>query len=46
MRETRCLSHAWALLTRDRSWYALVLTLSVYMLVPVVGWLVVLGYEM
>ena len=46
MRETRYLSHAWALLTRDRGWYALVLTLSVYMLVPVAGWLVVLGYEM
>ena len=46
MRETRYLSHAWGLLTRDRGWYTLILTLSVYMLVPVAGWLVVLGYEM
>ena len=46
MRETRYLSHAWGLLTRDRGWYTPILTLSVYMLVPVVGWLVVLGYEM
>ena len=46
MRETRYLSHAWALLTKDRGWYTLVLALSVCMLVPVVGWLVVLGYEM
>lgn len=46
MRETRYLSHAWGLLTRDRGWYTPILTLSVYMLVPVAGWLVVLGYEM
>ena len=46
MRETRYLSHAWGLLTRDRGWYTPILTLSIYMLVPVVGWLVVLGYEM
>ena len=43
-RKDRYLSRSWALLTRQRGWIKPVLLLTVCMLVPVVGWLGVLGY--
>ena len=45
MRDTRYLSHAWALLTRDRGWPMVVLMLFSCAFVPVVGWAFALGYE-
>mgnify|MGYP000843748147 FL=1 len=45
MRDTRYLSHAWALLTRDRGWPVVVLMLFSCAFVPVVGWAFALGYE-
>jgi len=43
MRDTRYLSHAWALLTRDRGWPVVVLMLFSCAFVPVVGWAFALG---
>ncbi len=43
-RKDRYLSRSWALLTSQRGWIKPVLLLTVCMLVPVVGWLGVLGY--
>ena len=44
MSEAGYLSRAWSLLVRDRGWPAVVLTLCVCALVPVVGWAFALGY--
>lgn len=43
-RRDRYFARAWALLTRDRGWIKPVLVMTVALLVPVVGWLGVMGY--
>ena len=45
MQETRYFSHAWALLTKDKGWPKVIVMLALWMLIPIVGWLWVLGYE-
>ena len=44
MSEEGYLSDAWSLLVRGGGWPAVVLTLCVCALVPVVGWAFALGY--
>lgn len=43
-RRDRYFARSWALLTRDRGWIKPVLVMTVALLVPIVGWLGVLGY--
>ena len=43
-RKDRYFSRAWALLTQQRGWIKPVLVLTVCLLVPIVGWLGVIGY--
>lgn len=43
-RRDRYFSRSWALLTRDKGWIKPVLVMTVALLVPVVGWMGVLGY--
>lgn len=45
MQETKYFSHAWALLTKDKGWPKVIVMLTLWMLIPIVGWLWVLGYE-
>lgn len=45
MQETKYLSHVWAQLTEDKGWITTILMLSVCMLLPVVGWIWIIGYE-
>ena len=44
MSEEGYLSDAWSLLVRGGGWPAVVLTLCVCALIPVVGWAFALGY--
>ena len=43
-KSTRYFSRSWALLTKDRGWIKPVLLMTVALLVPIVGWLGVIGY--
>ena len=43
-KSTRYFSRAWALLTKERGWVKPVLVMTVALLVPIVGWLGVMGY--
>lgn len=43
-RSTRYFARSWALLTRDRGWIKPVLLLTLALVVPIVGWLGVMGY--
>lgn len=43
-RRDRYFARSWALLTRDRGWIKPILVMTVALLVPIVGWLGVLGY--
>lgn len=43
-RRDRYFARSWALLTRDKGWIKPVLVMAVALLVPVVGWMGVLGY--
>lgn len=41
---TRYFSRSWAMLTRDKGWIKPILLLALGMIVPIVGWLAVVGY--
>lgn len=43
-RSDRYLARSWALLTRDRGWIKVVLLMTISLLVPIAGWLGVMGY--
>lgn len=43
-RSDRYLARSWALLTRDRGWIKVVLLMTIALLVPIAGWLGVMGY--
>lgn len=43
-RSDRYLARSWALLTRERGWIKVVLLMTIALLVPIAGWLGVMGY--